>query len=125
MNVEQSPTVQHMVADITAQGYRRISNKYGTVARVDREDWVQVMAKHLRRAPADFYVLGEDKVTWNWCDYYLRTLSKDKLTLPPSVAAMIPSSIGDNVGYVAPKSQGIGEGAAAAGDAGGDAGLTG
>ena len=85
---------------LTAMGYRRTSNKYGMVSRVDRSDWVHVLAKELRRAPADFYVPGEAEPAANWCDYYRRVYSRDKLELDPIVARQIPTSTWDACGYI-------------------------
>lgn len=91
------------MADITtliAQGYRRTSNKYGMVSRIDRADWVQVLARELQRAPADFYVPGEPEPSGMWCDYYRRCLSRDTLTLPQEVARQVPTSSYDPIGYI-------------------------
>ena len=92
-------------ARLVELGYRKVSNRYRIIARVDRHDWVSVMASQLLRAPADFYVPGSDKVEGGWCDYYRRCLSKDCITMPPEdhdVFKLIPSSSGDACGYVGP-----------------------
>lgn len=95
--------VENNVIDTDAlikRGYRRVSNKYGRVARIDRPDWVQVLAIRLHRAPADFYVPGEPNPTGSWCDFYRRTYSEDVLEMDPTLAQKIPSSCHDPVGYV-------------------------
>lgn len=91
----------HNPETLTRLGYRRVSNKYGIVARIDREDFVQVLARSLRRAPADFYVPGgTDRVAGNWCDYYRRVHSKDRIELPREVARRVPPSGHDSTGFV-------------------------
>ena len=85
---------------LTAMGYRRTSNKCGMLSRIDRPDWIQVLAVHLRRAPADFYVPGEDKPTGSWCDFYRRVLSKDTIEIDPNLARQVPTSGHDPIGYV-------------------------
>lgn len=87
---------------LAAQGYRRISNAHGMVARIDRPDWVDVLAKALHRAPADFYVPGESEPAGNWRDHYRRCYSKDEQKLDRVVAKLVPTSGHDNVGYVPP-----------------------
>lgn len=86
---------------LIARGYRRTSNKYRIVSRIDRPDWIAVLAEEMRRAPADFYVPGEPDPAGNWCDYYRRVLSKDKIEgVPHEVFCRIPSSDWDSAGYV-------------------------
>jgi hypothetical protein len=92
--------MDHTPEQLVAMGYRRTSRKYGMVSRIDRPDWVQVLARHLRRAPADFYVPGENEVQGNWCDYYRCVLSKDTLEIGPVLALRVPTSGHDPVGYV-------------------------
>lgn len=89
-------------ADLIAKGYRRTSNKYRTVSRIDRPDWLNVLAINLHRAPADFYVPGESSPCGGWCDYYRRVISKDKIEVSPEVYALIPGSGHDPVGYLGP-----------------------
>ena len=43
------------VNQLKAQGYCRISNKYGTVSRIDREDWKEFLRSKGLRADANFY----------------------------------------------------------------------
>lgn len=86
--------------ELKALGYCRVSTASSTVARIDRPDWVEVMARALNRAPADFYIPGTDSVAANWCDYYRRTLSTDKLSPSREVFQTLPASFGTAVGYV-------------------------
>ena len=58
----------------TRAGYRRISNKYRTVSRIDREDWrEQIKLKY------GVVVSAENEI--NWADMYRCTLSSDTLRL--------------------------------------------
>lgn len=89
--------------EATAMGYRRISNTYRLVARIDRPDWLEHMATTLRRAPADFYVRGRPTLTevdGGWCDYYRRCHSKDRVTLAPNEYVKVPGSGHDPCGFV-------------------------
>lgn len=88
------------VEQLIAMGYRRTSHKHCMVSRVDRPDFVQVLARHLRRAPADFYVPGSEKVDGGWCSYYRRVLTKDTLTVSPADIKRFPSSDHDATGYM-------------------------
>lgn len=83
-------------------GYRAISNKHKMVSRVDRPDFVQILAQRLLRAPADFYVPGQDRVTANWVDHYRRGISSDKRSVPDEVFKLMKGSTWDHVGYVQP-----------------------
>jgi hypothetical protein len=85
---------------LIVHGYRRTSWKHRQVSRIDRPDWVTVLARSLRRAPADFYVPGEDTPAGNWADHYRRVHSRDHLTVSAAVVALVPASTWDNVGYV-------------------------
>lgn len=85
---------------LIAMGYRKVSNAYCHVSRIDREDWMTVLAKQLRCAVADFYNLDGSGVSGSWCDYYRRTHSKDVLTVSPSIIGKIPSSSFDPVGFI-------------------------
>ena len=62
---------------LSRMGYRRVSWAYRMVKRIDREDWVEVLAKYTNRAPADFYVIGEYAPSESWAGFYRRVLSKD------------------------------------------------
>lgn len=91
----------NQMAVLKARGYRRVSNKHGMLARVDRPDWVEVLARHLKRSPAELYVPGEPEPAAHWADYYRRVLSGDRVDVePPALARLVPSSDHDPVGYV-------------------------
>ena len=71
--------------DLTEKGYRRTSNAYCTVARVDRADWLEVLAKERRCSVADFYNVDGSGVGDQHRDYYVRVHSKDKHTVHPFI----------------------------------------
>lgn len=73
-------------------GYRRISNKFGMVARIDRSDWLEVMRKK--------YPNWENMEVSSIADYYRRCVTKDVLTVPLEVSRYIPSSNHDSTGYI-------------------------
>ncbi len=91
--------------ELTAKGYRRISNKHKMVSRIDREDWIRHMAE--QHAPWD--VEGEG-MTWasgaHMTDHYRRVYSKDVIYLDDrDVFRAIPASHWqyrnwEDVGYV-------------------------
>lgn len=88
---------------LIARGYCRTSNRYRIVSRIDRPDWVAVLAEALNRAPADFYSPREKAPDGRWCDHYRRVHSKDKiLELPPDVFALMPTSDFNPIGYTGP-----------------------
>lgn len=85
---------------LTERGYRRTSRKHGMVSRIDREDWIDILAEHLILPRAELMkrIRGFPGM---WQDYYRRVLSKDKVTLnPPQLALHIPTSDRDPIGWV-------------------------
>jgi hypothetical protein len=84
---------------LISRGYRRISNKHGVVSRIDRADWITVIAQHLNRSPAELYVPGRHHPEPCWNDYYRRVLSKDQLKIGKLVHD-IPTSDFDAVGFI-------------------------
>lgn len=87
--------------ELTRLGYRRISNAYRLVARIDRPDWVEVLATAMRRAPADFIVRdGSGMISGQWCDHFRRCYSRDIHTVPQAEFKKIPHSGFDPVSYV-------------------------
>lgn len=85
--------------ELTLRGYRRVSNRHRMVSRIDRPDWVEVLAKKLHRSPAELY-LPDGRISPSWCDFYRRVHSKDTLVVSQEVYRQIPSSGWDGVGYV-------------------------
>jgi hypothetical protein len=87
----------------TELGYCRVSNRYRTVARIDRPDWVEFMAEQMMRAPADFIVRSgphKGEVSDGWCDFYRRSYSHDQLVLTEAEFKKVPTSCGNAMGYV-------------------------
>lgn len=70
--------------ELADAGYYVVSRRHRMVARIDRADWREVMARH--HAPWD---VNGDGMRWaclkGMGDYYRRYLSKDVLTLPESM----------------------------------------
>jgi hypothetical protein len=86
---------------LSDMGYRRVSNKYCIVSRVDREDWKEYMAH--RHAPWDFdegmrlvNMIGNA----NAAGYYRRAISSDTLTVDNEVYKLMKSSNGDPTGFI-------------------------
>lgn len=89
------PTTDKSAEDLIALGYRRTSNAFGLVSRIDREDWLEVLAEKMGRSPADFIVRsGPDigKPSPMWADQYRRCYSKDTLTVDQVTIRLIPGS---------------------------------
>lgn len=74
-----------VATELTLVGYRRTSRAYCTVARIDREDWLDVIASNILCPKADLYDAKEGGVSAMWYDYYIRVYSKDKQTVHPDV----------------------------------------
>ena len=58
LKVETKMVNEKTVEQMIREGYRRTSWAHGIVSRIDREDWIEHMAKHFDRAPADFYLFS-------------------------------------------------------------------
>jgi hypothetical protein len=71
--------------DLMKKGYRRISNAYCRISRIDREDWVDVMAKERHCSRADFYNVNGSGIGDHHRDFYIRTYSEDKLIVHPKI----------------------------------------
>lgn len=85
---------------LTARGYRRTSRSYGMVSRIDRSDWIDVLAEHLLRTTDEMRKMIRGQ-PGQWEDFYRRVLSKDTVNLnPPQRALNVPPSRSDPVGYV-------------------------
>lgn len=103
MTTAKDLAVKIAAEELIALGYRRTSNKHKMISRIDRPDWLIVLAKNLRRSPAEFYVPGEREPAATWCDHYRRVHSKDTLEVEEAVFRAIPGSGYDNCGYVDPE----------------------
>lgn len=75
--------------ELTKKGYRKTSNAYCIVSRIDREDWLDMLAKQRRCSKADFYNIDGSGVGDRHRDYYIRVFSKDKLTVSPKVMKLM------------------------------------
>ena len=64
-------------------GYRCISNKYRIIARIDRDDWLQVMATKMHCSVADYYNMDGSGVADHWKDHYVRVHSTDQISDVP------------------------------------------
>lgn len=74
-----------IAGELTMKGYRKVSNAYCRVARIDREDWLDVLADQRRCSRADFYNVDGSGVGDQHRDHYVRVFSKDVLTVHPRV----------------------------------------
>lgn len=86
--------VDHIVAwvlagEIMQKGYRKVSNAYCRLARIDRDDWLDVLAKQLQCSRADFYKLDGSGIDDQWRDQYVRVYSRDVLTVHPQIAKIV------------------------------------
>lgn len=89
--------------ELIARGYRRTSRRHGMVSRIDRPDWIDILAEHLIQPRVELMkrIRGFPGM---WEDYYRRVLSKDTITLNPAQLALkVPTSDRDPVGYVDPR----------------------
>lgn len=66
-------------------GYRKTSNAYCMVSRIDRDDWVRVLAEQRRCSEAHFYNVDGSGICDRHRDHYVRVFSKDTLTVHPMV----------------------------------------
>lgn len=73
---------QQVAQDLFEKGYCCLSNKHRIVARIDREDWLHVLASKQCRAPADFYTRTSQGAvtdcTGQWGKFYASVYSDDK-----------------------------------------------
>lgn len=71
------------------KGYRRTSRKHGSLSRIDRPDWKEVLKNR------GFSGLGSDAA-----DFYRRCKSEDVITVPRLISDLVKSSSGDRTSYV-------------------------
>lgn len=74
-----------VASELNQQGYRRCSNAYCMIARIDRDDWLDVLAKERRCSRADFYNVDGSGISNQHRDHYIRVHSKDEHTVHPAV----------------------------------------
>ena len=75
--------------ELMAKGYRKTSNAYCMVSRVDREDWLEVMAAQRNCSVADFYNIDGTGVRDSHRGHYIRVFSEDNLTVSPKVLRLM------------------------------------
>jgi hypothetical protein len=92
-------TEMEKAQDLIAKGYRCISRKHCRLSRIDREDWVQVIATQMTLAVADYYNCNGG-ISTQWYDHYRRCHSKDVITVTPECCRHIPSSSGSDCGFI-------------------------
>ena len=78
-----------IAGDLMSKGYRRTSNAYCMVSRIDREDWLDVLASQRGCSRADFYNVDGSGVGDQHRDHYIRVFSKDNHTVSPKVVRLI------------------------------------
>lgn len=71
--------------DLVKKGYRGISNAYCTVGRIDREDWLTVLARARHCSIADFYNVDGSGIGDHHREHYIRVFTKDTLTVHPKI----------------------------------------
>jgi hypothetical protein len=93
----QDPS-DEMIEELIRRGYRRTSNSYGMVARIDRQDWIEVLvAETLRNQD----VVSIRDNPGSFADFYRRCVSRDVKTVSPSsLVRKFPSSNHDPIGYI-------------------------
>ncbi len=82
-------TARKVAAELMEKGYRRTSNAYCSVSRIDRDDWIDVLAKERRCSRADFYNVDGSGIGNNHRDHYVRVFSEDNLTVAPEVVRYV------------------------------------
>jgi hypothetical protein len=72
-------------AELKSQGYLGVSNAYCHVGRIDREDWLDVLALQRHCSRADFYNLDGSGISPRHREHYIRLFTKDTHTVHPDV----------------------------------------
>jgi len=77
------PDLRSEAQQLFDRGYTGVSNKYRMIVRIDRPDWIEVLARKYRKAPADFYVRDDTgfvtESTGRWGEHYATMFSLDKV----------------------------------------------
>ena len=74
-----------VAGELMKKGYRKVSNAYCMVARIDRPDWLCILAESMNTCVANFYRKNGTGVPDEWRDHYVRVFSKDQHTVHPAV----------------------------------------
>ena len=83
--------VNNLVDFLIKAGYRKTSNAYCIVNRIDRDDWLEVLAECMKCSVANFYKRDGSGVPDGWRDHYIRCYSKDQHIVHPLVIKKIPT----------------------------------
>lgn len=94
------PTTNMSAEELIARGYRKTSNAYGHVTRIDRPDWVEFLAGKLGRSVAELYDPKTGKPAGTWADHYRTMYSDDTHTVDFNTTRRIPTSGHDPVGFI-------------------------
>ncbi len=78
-------TAWMIAGDLTLKGYKKVSNAFCIVARIDRDDWVEVLAKEQCCSSDYFYNKHTSDIDDRYRDHYIRVYSKDKLVIAPRI----------------------------------------
>ena len=70
-------------------GYRKTSHAYCRVNRIDRDDWLDLLALRLNCCRADFYKLDGSGIDNSWRDHYVRCFSEDGHTVHPAILKFV------------------------------------
>ena len=80
------------------QGYCRISLRKNIVARIDVENWAEVLAQHLDKTLHEmFTTISENPGLYE--DLFRREWSHDNINVSLTTARTVPSSLQCSVGY--------------------------
>ena len=83
---------------LAKQGYCRISLRKNIVARIDAENWAEVLAQHFDKTLHEmFTAIHENPGLYE--DLFRRDWSKDHLEVSLTTARTVPSSFHCSVGY--------------------------
>jgi len=79
---------------LTGYGFCRISNTAKMLSRIDKPNWVDLLAHHLHRETTEMEraIRQSPSSMASWEDYYRRTLSESKITVDPEVYMLMPAS---------------------------------
>ena len=88
-------TAETFAIDLAKKGYQGISNAYCIVGRIDRNDWIEVLAKARNCSPSRFYKLDGSGVDPREKEYYIRSYTKDKLTIHPKIYQRMKKYFGE------------------------------
>ena len=83
---------------LAKQGYCRISLRKNVVARIDIENWVEVLAQHFDKTLHEMFAAIRENPGF-YEDLFRRDWSKDRLDVSLTTARTVPSSFQCSVGY--------------------------